>query len=103
MPDFNQVQGRYNKSSRANQYSKDCLLDAFSRCVEPLVGGEQGLPECHDMKCTPQKTLLIDGEPCDPSAPRPALSCNLCDVLWPTSEPCMFSARYPALCCVPTL
>ena len=68
MPDFHQTIGEFNKSSREDQYSKDCTLEPFSRCVEPLLGGEQGLPECHDMSCTAQKQLLIDGEPCDSSA-----------------------------------
>jgi hypothetical protein len=68
VPDFNQVQGEFNRSTRQDQYSKDCTLTPFSRCVEPLQAGAQGLPECHDMSCTLQKQLLIDGEPCDSSA-----------------------------------
>lgn len=92
-PDFYQTLGEFNKSTRQDQYSMDCTLTPFSRCVEPLASGEQGMPECHDMSCTAQKQLLIDGEPCDSSAHLPSgcdaqrrMSCRLHYAIGHTSE-----------------
>ena len=67
VPDFNQAQGLYNMSTRKGQYSKDCTLTAFSRCVDP-ASASSGLPRCANMSCTAQGQLLIDDAPCDPSA-----------------------------------
>lgn len=73
MPDYYGLLGEYQRSSVDDSYSVDCSEEAFSRCVEPAGGFADAARSsaCHDMSCTADGQLRIDGEACNSGAPPP--------------------------------